>query len=188
RRTRASPRSPSASRPAVRPPHRPPPRTRRPPRSRSRGSTRWPARRRRASGPSRPGASRRSASGRVPVAGRVASAGERAERGPGVSTPEPAAGAVEVAGAGARATGDAGRDAAELVASHVLDVVDFPQPGIVFKDLTPLFADGAAFAGAIDAIVNRYGRDAFDVVAGIEARGFMIGAGVALTAGVGFVP
>ena len=105
-----------------------------------------------------------------------------------MSTPEPAAGAVEVAGAGARATGDAGRDAAELVASHVLDVVDFPQPGIVFKDLTPLFADGAAFAGAIDAIVNRYGRDAFDVVAGIEARGFMIGAGVALAAGVGFVP
>jgi len=84
--------------------------------------------------------------------------------------------------------GDAGRAAADLVASHVLDVADFPQPGIVFKDLTPLFADGAAFARAIDAIVERYDKGSFDVVAGIEARGFMIGAGVALAAGVGFVP
>lgn len=86
-------------------------------------------------------------------------------------------------GYGAAATGTAA-----LVAAHVLDVPDFPQPGIVFKDLTPLFADGTAFATAVDAIVDHHGPDSFDVVVGIEARGFMIGAGVAISAGVGFVP
>jgi adenine phosphoribosyltransferase len=81
-----------------------------------------------------------------------------------------------------------GTDVARLIADRVLDVPDFPQPGIVFKDLTPLFADGAAFAEAIDAVVAHYGPGAFDVVAGIEARGFMIGAAAAYAAGVGFVP
>lgn len=81
-----------------------------------------------------------------------------------------------------------GMDVAALVADHVIDVPDFPQPGIVFKDLTPLFADGEAFAETIDAVVAFYGLDAFDVVAGIEARGFMIAAAVAYAAGVGFVP
>jgi len=68
-----------------------------------------------------------------------------------------------------------------------VDVPDFPQPGIVFKDLTPLFSDGPAFAATIDLIRNRY-ADGFDTVAGIEARGFMIGAAVAYASGVGFVP
>jgi adenine phosphoribosyltransferase len=84
--------------------------------------------------------------------------------------------------------GDSGPELAELVAGHVLDVPDFPQPGIVFKDLMPLFADGAAFGEAIDAIVTRHGRTGFDLVAGIEARGFMIAAAVAYSVGVGVVP
>lgn len=79
-------------------------------------------------------------------------------------------------------------DSARLVASRVLDVPDFPSPGIVYKDLSPLFADGAAFAAAVDAIVRHHGDGAFDVVAGIEARGFMIAAGVAYAVGAGVVP
>ena len=79
-----------------------------------------------------------------------------------------------------------------LVAAHVLDVPDFPKPGIVFKDLSPLFADGPAFHDLIDGIVDRYrdgsGRPTFDVVAGIEARGFMMAAAVGYAAGVGVVP
>ena len=79
-------------------------------------------------------------------------------------------------------------DLAALVASRVLDVPDFPKPGIVFKDLMPLFADGPTFRGAIDAIIEHHGRGTFDVVAGIEARGFVIAAAVAYAAGVGVVP
>jgi len=77
---------------------------------------------------------------------------------------------------------------AALVAGRVLDVPDFPKPGIVFKDLSPLFADGSAFAAAMDAIVSHHGADSFDVVAGIEARGFLIAAAVAYATGVGVVP
>ncbi|MDT4989346.1 MAG: adenine phosphoribosyltransferase [Micromonosporaceae bacterium] len=83
--------------------------------------------------------------------------------------------------------GDGGTDAARLVADHVVDVPDFPLPGIVFKDLTPLFADGPAFAAVVDEIVTRYGSGGFDVVAGIEARGFMLAAAVAYASGVGVV-
>ncbi len=79
-------------------------------------------------------------------------------------------------------------EAARRVAEAAIDVPDFPLPGIVFKDLTPLFADGPAFAATIDDIVGHYGPGSFDVVAGIEARGFMIGAAVAYAARVGFVP
>jgi adenine phosphoribosyltransferase len=75
-----------------------------------------------------------------------------------------------------------------MVADQVIDVPDFPQTGILFKDLTRLFADGAAFATTVDAIVAHHGRGSFDVVAGIEARGFIIAAGVAYAAGVGVVP
>jgi adenine phosphoribosyltransferase len=75
---------------------------------------------------------------------------------------------------------------AEFVASHVIDVPDFPKPGIVFKDLSPLFADGAAFRQTVDAMADHPGG--FDLVAGIEARGFLLAAGVAYHAGVGVVP
>jgi adenine phosphoribosyltransferase len=87
-------------------------------------------------------------------------------------------------------TGDSGTVTAALVASGVVDVPDFPKPGIMFKDLTPLFADGAKFRGVIDAIVEHYtpdGEQAFDVVVGVEARGFVIAAAVAYAAEVGVV-
>lgn len=83
--------------------------------------------------------------------------------------------------------GDSGVDTARLVASRVLDVPDFPKPGILFKDLTPLFADGRVFHQVVDGIAERY-AGGFDVVAGIEARGFVIAAAVAYAAGVGVVP
>jgi adenine phosphoribosyltransferase len=84
--------------------------------------------------------------------------------------------------------GDSGQQVAELVASRVMDVPDFPQPGIMFKDLTPLFADGPVFGQIVDRIVEYHGRDGFDVVVGMEARGFVIAAAIAYAAGVGVVP
>src|SRR5215208_6541077 len=81
-----------------------------------------------------------------------------------------------------------GEDTGKIIASHAIDVPDFPVPGVVFKDLSPLFADGPAFRQTIDAMVKHasdYGG--FDVVAGIEARGFLIAAAVAYATGVGVV-
>jgi adenine phosphoribosyltransferase len=82
--------------------------------------------------------------------------------------------------------GDSGPDLAALVASRVLDVPGFPQPGIVFKDLSPLFADAGAFRRVVDAVVHAH--DGIDMVVGIEARGFVLAAAVAYAAGVGVVP
>jgi adenine phosphoribosyltransferase len=73
-----------------------------------------------------------------------------------------------------------------LVADHVRQVADFPRPGILFRDLTPLFADGPAFRAVVDAIVAHHGP--FDEVAGIEARGFLIAAAVGYATGAGVVP
>jgi adenine phosphoribosyltransferase len=84
-----------------------------------------------------------------------------------------------------------GLDAGAVIAAHIRDVPDFPQPGVVFKDLTPLFADGPAFRTVIDAIVDHYAGDAgvgFETVVGIEARGFVLAAAVAYATGAGLVP
>ena len=85
------------------------------------------------------------------------------------------------------AHGDSGPHIADVVASHVVDVPGFPKDGIVFKDLSPLFADGTAFRAVIDALVARYATR-FDLVAGIEARGFLLAAAVAYATGTGVVP
>ncbi|MBB5873057.1 adenine phosphoribosyltransferase [Allocatelliglobosispora scoriae] len=86
-------------------------------------------------------------------------------------------------------TGDSGPGVAALVASRVVDVPDFPKPGILFKDLTPLFADGPVFRQVIDVIIAHHGgRGGFDVVVGVEARGFVIAAALAYASGVGVVP
>ena len=68
------------------------------------------------------------------------------------------------------------------------DVPDFPQDGIVFKDITPLLADPVAFSSVIDLIVVHFGRGSVDKVVGIEARGFIIASPVAYHFGAGFVP
>jgi adenine phosphoribosyltransferase len=79
-------------------------------------------------------------------------------------------------------------DLAALVASRVLDVPDFPKPGIVFKDLMPLFADGPVFREVIDGIVAYHRAASFEVVAGVEARGFVVAAAIAYATGTGVVP
>lgn len=84
--------------------------------------------------------------------------------------------------------GDSGAEVAALVAGGIVDVPDFPQAGIVFKDLSPLFADGQRFRSVIDAIIAADGTAGFDVVVGIEARGFVLAAAVAYATGVGVVP
>ena len=74
----------------------------------------------------------------------------------------------------------------------VVDVPDFPEPGIVFKDITPLLADAAGLRAVVDALAGA-GRDAegrvvVDKVVGLEARGFLFAAPVALALGLGVVP
>jgi adenine phosphoribosyltransferase len=86
------------------------------------------------------------------------------------------------------ARGDSGADLAALVAGSVLDVPDFPRPGIAFKDLMPLFADGPVFRQVIDGIIAFHGAGSFDVVAGVEARGFVVAAAIAYATGTGVVP
>ncbi|MEV4707487.1 adenine phosphoribosyltransferase [Actinoplanes sp. NPDC049316] len=88
----------------------------------------------------------------------------------------------------AEVRGDSGPEVAALVASRIVDVPDFPKPGILFKDLMPLFADGEVFRTVIDRIVSFHGPESFDVVAGVEARGFVLAAAVAYATGKGVVP
>jgi adenine phosphoribosyltransferase len=75
----------------------------------------------------------------------------------------------------------------ELIASHIVDVPDFPKPGVVFKDITPLLAHPEAYRACVEALVDM-APDGVDVVVGMEARGFVFAAPVALSLGVGFVP
>ena len=71
---------------------------------------------------------------------------------------------------------------------RIRDVPDFPKPGIVFKDITPLLADEIAFSSVIDETVVHFGRGNVDKVVGIEARGFILASPVAYHFGAGFVP
>ena len=66
-------------------------------------------------------------------------------------------------------------------------IPDHPEPGVLFRDLTPLFADGDGFQRTVDALVDAF-RGQYDCVAGVEARGFMIAAAVAYASGVGIIP
>lgn len=75
---------------------------------------------------------------------------------------------------------------ADLVAAHVRDIPDFPKPGILFKDITPLLASPAAFRGAVDGILAA--NPPFDVVVGVEARGFLLAAALGYAASAGVVP
>ncbi len=70
----------------------------------------------------------------------------------------------------------------------IRDVPDFPEPGIVFKDLTPVLANGPALARVTAELSRPYDNDGITAVAGMEARGFIFGALVAQTLGVGFIP
>ena len=71
---------------------------------------------------------------------------------------------------------------------HIRDIPDFPQPGVVFRDITPLLADPVAFTTTVDALVDQVGDRRVDKVLGIEARGFILAAPVAYRLSAGFVP
>ena len=73
----------------------------------------------------------------------------------------------------------------DRISAHIRMVPDFPKPGILFRDLTPLLADGPAFQATTAALAERAG--AFDLIAGIEARGFLFGAALAQLTGAGMV-
>lgn len=75
-----------------------------------------------------------------------------------------------------------------VLKQHIRDVPDFPKPGIVFKDITPLLQNHAVFDGIIKALTERYSADNIDVVVGIESRGFLFGAPLAHQLGASFVP
>jgi adenine phosphoribosyltransferase len=76
----------------------------------------------------------------------------------------------------------------EQAKALIREVPDFPQKGILFKDITPLLADENAFSSVTDLIVVHYGRGNIDKVVGIEARGFILASPVAYHFGAGFVP
>ena len=76
----------------------------------------------------------------------------------------------------------------EALKAAIRDVPDFPKPGIIFKDITPILADPELLRSAIDLFAERHKDASIDKVAAIDARGFIFGAAVARQLGVGFVP
>jgi adenine phosphoribosyltransferase len=79
-------------------------------------------------------------------------------------------------------------DIEELLLSRIRDVEDYPEQGVMFKDITPLLADPAAFTALTDALAGIATRQTATKVIGLEARGFILGAPVAVRAGLGFIP
>ena len=79
-------------------------------------------------------------------------------------------------------------DVIEQLRRAVRDVPDFPKAGIIFKDITPILADGTLFRASIDAFLKRCSAMQIDKIVGIDARGFLFGSAVAYELGVGFVP
>lgn len=79
-------------------------------------------------------------------------------------------------------------DSIEKLHAAVRDVPDFPKPGIIFKDITPILSSGELFRASIDLFLERCRGKEIDKVVGIDARGFLFGSAVAYELGVGFVP
>jgi adenine phosphoribosyltransferase len=76
----------------------------------------------------------------------------------------------------------------ELISSAIRTIPDYPKPGILFRDITTLLGDGRAFHAAVEALVEPWRAAKPDKVAGLEARGFILGGAVAAALQVGFVP
>jgi len=77
---------------------------------------------------------------------------------------------------------------ADWLKGHIRDVADFPSPGIVFRDLTPLLGDVEALRFTVDALADAFAGRRVDKVVGVEARGFIVATPVAYRLGAGFVP
>ena len=71
--------------------------------------------------------------------------------------------------------------------SLIRTIADYPEPGVMFRDITPLLADAAALRAVIDAMIEPFAGE-FDVVAGVEARGFLLAGAIAIAADTGLVP
>jgi len=76
----------------------------------------------------------------------------------------------------------------DFLKQNIRTIPDFPKPGILFRDITTLLANPEAFNSVIDLFVERYQFEQIDLVVGIESRGFLIGAPLALSLGKGFIP
>lgn len=76
----------------------------------------------------------------------------------------------------------------DLLLSRIRDVADYPKPGVMFKDITPLLADPVAFTALTEALAELCARHGATKIVGLEARGFILAAPVAVRAGLGFVP
>ncbi len=78
--------------------------------------------------------------------------------------------------------------AGKSLLKFIRDIPDFPKPGIVFKDITPMLADARALTAAVAAMADRFAGEKPDLVIGAEARGFIFGPAIAARLGAGFVP
>ena len=76
----------------------------------------------------------------------------------------------------------------DYLKQKIRTIPDFPKPGILFRDITTLLADSEAFNSVIDLFVEHYKEEQIDVVVGIESRGFIVGAPLALRLDKGFIP
>lgn len=76
----------------------------------------------------------------------------------------------------------------DIIKQLIRDIPDFPQPGILFKDITPVLAHPEAFRACIVGLAEQWQDQPMDVICGIESRGFIFGAALALQLGKGFVP
>jgi len=72
--------------------------------------------------------------------------------------------------------------------NYIRDIPDWPKPGVIFKDITPLLRDRGAFKAAIDVLTEHYRKQEIDLVVSVEARGFIFGGALAYALGAGFVP
>ena len=72
--------------------------------------------------------------------------------------------------------------------SRIIDIPDYPEPGVIFKDITPLFDDGEALRAVVDELADHFADRGITKVVGAEARGFLVGVPVAYRLGCGFVP
>ena len=79
-------------------------------------------------------------------------------------------------------------DAIPTLRALIRDIPDFPKPGVLFKDITPLLADPAGLAMAVEVMANPFRRDRVDLVVGAESRGFIFGTAIAQSLSCGFVP
>lgn len=76
----------------------------------------------------------------------------------------------------------------EIIRAAVRNIPDFPKPGIIYKDITPLLQDGAIFSALIGYLAQPYRNNVPKYVAGIESRGFIFGSALAVELGCGFIP